>query len=256
MTMSQRTLAGVDGCKGGWIAVIERPQTELSCAVVKSFHDLLSLLGDDALVVVDMPIGLPDFIGAAGRGPERLLRLVLGDRKSSVFSIPSRQAVYTPNVAPVGMPAILAAHRASSAMARRTSYPERGVSIQAFSIFSKVRELDELLRSNPFLSRRVFESHPELAFWRLNGECPIRHGKKLRGRVDPDGMMERRNLLVSNGIPQTFLEMPAPGGSAVDDFVDACALLIVASHIATGEGKSLPDPPMRDAYGIPIAIWC
>ena len=40
-----------------------------------------------------MPIGLPDRVGPGGRGPERAVRPLLGERQSSVFSVPSRAAV-------------------------------------------------------------------------------------------------------------------------------------------------------------------
>jgi predicted RNase H-like nuclease len=59
-----------------------------------SFTALLQSLADDAVIAVDMPIGLPDFTARGGRGPETLVRPLLGERQSSVFSIPSRAAVY------------------------------------------------------------------------------------------------------------------------------------------------------------------
>ena len=66
------------------------------------------------------------------------------------------------------------AHRRASEIARKTSDPPRGVSIQAFGIFPKIREIDALLIERPELRRRVVESHPEVAFWRLNDCQPMR----------------------------------------------------------------------------------
>ncbi|TIP62247.1 MAG: DUF429 domain-containing protein, partial [Mesorhizobium sp.] len=63
-----------------------------------------------------------------------------------------------------------AAHRRASEVAKATSDPPRGVSIQAFGIFAKIREIDAVLIARPELRRRIFESHPEVAFCRLNGD--------------------------------------------------------------------------------------
>jgi predicted RNase H-like nuclease len=87
-------LAGVDGCPAGWLACLIDPTgaTPPEIRLFLRFAELLAL--DPAIVAVDMPIGLPETIGPGGRGPERLVRPLLGERQSSVFSIPSRAAVY------------------------------------------------------------------------------------------------------------------------------------------------------------------
>src|SRR5690606_24608734 len=85
-----------------------------------------------------------------------------------------------------------------------------GVSIQAFGIFPKIREVDVLLSERPDLRERVFESHPEVAFMRLNGGIPMRLPKKIRGAVNPEGMEERKALLCSLGYGQTFLDGRRP----------------------------------------------
>jgi predicted RNase H-like nuclease len=46
-----------------------------------------------------------------------------------------------------------------------------------------------------------------------------------------------------------------PCGAAQDDLLDALAGLTVALDIARGGGQSFPDPPGRDAHGLPVAIW-
>src|SRR5437763_193817 len=61
-------LAGVDGCKAGWIVVHREPGAAPSVSVFPSFPALLEAL-PDAIIAVDMPIGLPDFSRKGGRGP-------------------------------------------------------------------------------------------------------------------------------------------------------------------------------------------
>jgi predicted RNase H-like nuclease len=83
-------------CRAGWIAWIR-----IAGPVRSGFADLGAgslrscrcELGANAVIAVDMPIGLPDRIRGAGRGPEQAIRPLLGPRQSSVFSIPARAAV-------------------------------------------------------------------------------------------------------------------------------------------------------------------
>ncbi len=253
---ARRTVAGVDGCPAGWIAVIVAEAPPPIVAVFPDFGSLLAGLPGDTIVTVDMPIGLPDTTTRGGRGPEALVRPLLGQRQSSVFSIPSRAAVYAADAVFSGLERWYAEHRLASAVARATSDPPRGVSIQAFGIFARIRELDTLLRARPGIRHRIFESHPELAFWRLNGGKAMDTPKKIRGRINADGMEERRLLLAHAGLDRAFLDRRPPRGAGDDDFLDACAMALVAARIASGQATSFPSPPGADAHGIPIAIWC
>lgn len=249
--------AGVDGCRAGWLAAIAETGTQPEFRVFDRFAALVDALPGDALIAVDMPIGLPERCGPGGRGPEKLVRPLLGMRQSSVFSIPSRAAVYS-GVAPAltGAGGWLAAHQRASAVARDTSDPPRGVSIQAFGLFAKIRELDTMLRENPALRDRVFESHPELCFWRLNGKRPLAEPKKVKGAVYAPGLAERRRLLEAAGISATLLAARPPAGAAVDDVLDALAVLTTARNRRSGNALVFPDPPLRDGHGLPIAISC
>jgi len=247
-------IAGVDGCKAGWIAVIQRPAGQPEARVYQAFAELVASLGEKAVIAVDMPIGLPGFTKHGGRGPEVLVRRLLGERQSSVFSIPSRAAVYACDEDFTTVERWYEAHRIASDVARATSQPPRGISIQAFGIFSRIRELDRLLRFRNDLCGRVIESHPEVAFWQLNGGRPMALPKKVKSRVNPAGMEERRDLLTRFGLPQAFLAGPPPRGAGEDDFLDASAMLLVAARHARGETRCFPDPPGRDPHCIPVAI--
>src|SRR4051812_15664674 len=88
-------LAGVDGCPVGWMVAFVRPAgDEVRLRVLARFADIVAAPEAPATIAVDMPIGLPARIGPGGRGPEAMVRPLLGARQSSVFSVPSRQAVY------------------------------------------------------------------------------------------------------------------------------------------------------------------
>ena len=245
-------LAGVDGCRHGWVAVVGTVAETPRITLYPRFADLLADIPDDAIVAVDMPIGLPDRIAGSGRGPEQAIRRHLGRRQSSVFTIPSRAAVYAEEKFEI-WEEMLAAHRRASAVARATSDPPRGVAIQAFCLFPKIREIDALMTRE--MERRVFEVHPELAFWRLNGERAMTLPKKIKGSVNPEGMAERRTLLAANGFSTQILEADPPRGAAADDLLDACACHMIARRLAEGTAKPFPDPPLKTETGARMAIW-
>ncbi|SEG35065.1 serine/threonine dehydratase [Bosea lathyri] len=237
-------IAGVDGCKAGWVAaLVDSAGSEPPVLrVVSSFTELFVGENSPAIVAVDMPIGLPDRVEGSGRGPEQLVRPQLGQRQSSVFSIPARVAVHATE------------YLQACRLALETSTPPRKVSKQGFHLFPKIREIDALLRASPPLCERVFEVHPELAFATMRGEA-LTHPKKIRGAINPLGMAERRDLLIAAGVAPESVNARPPRGAAADDALDALAALVVAHHMLAGRGISFPDPPGRDSHGLPIAIW-
>ncbi len=140
-------------------------------------------------------------------------------------------------------------------MALAASTPPRKVSKQGFMLFGKIREIDALLRADPSLAATIYEVHPEVAFWALNGEQLLSEPKKVKGRPHPPGLAQRRRLLLEAGLPRATVEADPPPGAGPDDCLDALAGLAVAFAIAQGRGRPFPDPPGRDAFGLPIAIW-
>ncbi len=237
-------IAGIDGCRAGWIMASARTDAlaEVAVSVHARFADALALLPPGAFVAVDMPIGLPERIEGPGRAPERLVRPLLGQRQSSVFSIPSRAAVYAPDYA------------SSCRAALATSDPPRKVSKQGFMIFPRIREIDGLLRADPALAERLVESHPEAVFRALQGG-PLSEPKKVKGRGHPAGLTLRRALLIRAGLPEAAMPAIPPRGAGEDDLLDAFACLMTARALALGQAQSFPDPPLRDAHGLPVAIW-
>jgi predicted RNase H-like nuclease len=242
--MSAPWLAGVDGCRAGWIAAFVRPAgEETRVRIVPRFADVLASPEAPAIVAVDIPIGLPDRIGPDGRGPERAIRPLLGARQSSVFAVPPRAAVYAPDFA------------AACAAALAASEPPRKVSKQLFMIAPKICEVDAVLRADASHAGRVFEVHPELAFWRLNGERALDQPKKVKGVCYQPGLALRRSLLVAAGLPAPVVMSAPPKGAGADDLLDALACAAIARRIHERTARPFPDPPGRDSYGLTVAIW-
>jgi len=237
-------LAGVDGCRGAWIAAFIRPHgDDVRIAVVPRFVDVLDAPEQPAVIAVDVPIGLPERTGAGGRAAENAVRPLLGQRQSSVFSVPSRAAVYA------------ADYGEACRVALATSEPPRKISRQLFMIAPKICEVDAVLRADATASRRTFEVHPELAFWRLNGERALDQPKKIKGQCYEPGLALRRRLLIADGLPEAVVEASPPKGAGRDDLLDALACAAVARRLHAGAAQSFPQPAPRDAFGLPMAIW-
>jgi predicted RNase H-like nuclease len=245
-------LAGVDGCKSGWLVVLIRPEgqeIQIHHAPVGKFSDVISMA---AIVAVDMPIGLPEL---GGRDAENLVRRLLGPLSRSVFPVPSRKAIFSVRGPYANQTDRYAAHQQACSVAANTSKPPKRVTMQTFGIFPKIQEVDESLRSSPDATKRVFEVHPEVAFWQLNGKRPLTEPKKINGRPHLPGLAYRQQLLRDAHLPESSFNAKLPRGAGLDDLFDALACAAVARRLFKNCAISFPDPPISDGYGIPMAIW-
>lgn len=238
-------VAGVDGCRGGWVVVthiVGKPITA-RVSLARSFSEILAMTPEPLVIAIDVPIGLPERAGAGGRMCDVQARLPLGDRRSSVFSVPARAAV------------MQTAYRAACDVAFAHSDPPRMVAKQAFNLFPKIREVDALM--TPTMQKRVVECHPELVFWRLNGRQPLTLPKKVKSPSSVSGLELRRSLLVKWGFSETAWHDIGlrKADVADDDILDALANAAAAADIHNGVAYRVPDDPPCDAKGLRMEIW-
>lgn len=229
-------VCGVDGCPDGWITVTHDLRSgAFGWSVVPSLLALMAPRGSPRVVALDIPIGLPD-VGA--RECDMKARKLLGwPRACSVFPAPIR-------------PMLGAATHAEASAAREEAEGKR-VSIQAWAILPKIRDVDAVLRREPGIRSRVREVHPEVCFYFMAGGRPMRHSKKRRA-----GREERRRLLtrhfdrevdrVLGGVPRS--------GCGSDDVLDAFAALWTAIRIVRGQAVTVPENPGVDRFGLPMEM--
>lgn len=231
---------GLDGARGGWAAAALTDDGRCELRLVGTVSEALARWPGVRSVLVDMPIGLPD-------GPERrrcdvLARRILpGRRSSSVFAPPCREALSAPD------------HAAANRINRRVA--GRGLSIQAWHLAPRIRELDELLDQRKELRHIVLESHPEVLFTLLANDSGSEAGP-LPAKRSPEGARRRRGILEAHlpGACRLLDEVAVPRGKAAsDDWVDALVLGIVARRERGGPPR-LPEPPEVDGTGIPMAL--
>lgn len=229
-----RVLAGVDGCRGGWVAVT-RSEATLSAMVVESAAELLTALPINALIAIDIPIGLRQ---QGPRSCDQKARMLLGQpRASSVFPAPIRP--------------ILGAASYLEACAIRTAVEQKRMSQQAYAILSKVREVDALLRANNDLQSRVREVHPEVSFAIWNDGIPMGANKK-----SGVGRLQREQLIDAAwpGVREQLLKVVPRNRVKRDDLNDAFAALWTAIRIDANQAIHLPHEPLTDLAGLRMEI--
>jgi predicted RNase H-like nuclease len=154
-------VAGVDGTKGGWVAVV------LDDGHFDSDHLLLPVacdfteLADVEVIAVDVPIGF---------GPRRAdaaARAFLSGAASTVFTTPPRELLEQP------------------------FGPGLGLSAQSHALGPRIIHVTECANSDA----RLREVHPEVSFRAMNDRRPLLNRKKSAG-----GALERIDLLRRHGI--------------------------------------------------------
>ena len=187
MTDSAIKYVGVDGCPAGWIAVGLGDGNE-SCVKVfgrGKFPSLLEHFNDASVVLVDMPIGLPEDGAPSLRDCDRDARWLLGERWGSVFPVPSRRFVDKMMEIGWGYKDYSKANKWSKKCLGG------GISAQSFAITPKIVEVDKALKCDKSILSKVRETHPELCFMALSeNNQPMTHKKSER-----EGFEERCEIL-------------------------------------------------------------
>lgn len=225
-------IAGIDGCGPKWLAISCVPGSGKFEAQVLETSELADQPW--ALAAIDIPIGLPD---SGSRAADGAARKFIGPRSSSVFPCPIRPAL----------------DATTWEEACEITYQRNGhrISKQTFAILSKIRAVDECVRSTD-LRQRLFEVHPEVSFaawYRLPA---------LLGKKDVQGHEQRRALIAEHFGSEAFASVGAQVGGrrvAADDITDAFAALWSAERLLAGTAQRLPDASATDSYGLPMHIW-
>jgi predicted RNase H-like nuclease len=236
--VSMTRLIGVDGCRGGWLALIrDLPFIEINAYVFYDAEHLFGQVGSEDIMAIDIPIGLTN---KSYRTCDQLARKKLGwPRSSSIFTAPIR-------------PALDARNRQEADRITRT-IGGRGVGAQAFGIYKRVRDIDQIILKEESRHEKIFEVHPELSFMAWNRGKAIEASKKTE-----KGLIARSRLVEQYFRETVFSEVREKftrSLAADDDITDAFACLWTAERINKGTASCMPDPPERDRADLPMAIY-
>ncbi len=194
-------VAGIDGCRAGWIVVTVPAQGDIGNVTVDCVASLDVVIGDIdsgrlAAAGIDIPIGLP-----AG-GPRRCdveARKLIVPRHNSVFPAPPR--------------AVLGATSYREALARSRHIGGKGLSKQTFAILPKIAAVDALM--TPERQQHLFEVHPEVCF-RLLADRPMEYHKaNVAGRAERLAALREVYPDIDS---QSLVQF---AGSSPDDVLDA-----------------------------------
>ncbi|MDE0236890.1 MAG: DUF429 domain-containing protein [bacterium] len=230
-------VAGVDAAKGGWVmaTTATTPGSPVAFSVWPSFAGVWAEARSQGLLAVgvDMPIGLP---GQDLRRSDIEARELLGPRRSSLFWTPPLRALNA------------ASHAEANRLSREGT--SRGLSIQAFHLLPKVREVRSALTPENLSAKarpQAAEVHPETSFAMLAGQ-PMSASKH-----QPAGQAERGAALAPE-FDNLGTAPPSLPGTSLDDLLDAAAAAWTARRMAASTALILGRGEL-DATGYPMAIW-
>jgi len=214
---------GVDGCRGGWVAMVwDIERGEIVPEIHLTLADLIAAHEKAGAIAIDIPIGLNDT--GTRRCDLEARRLLRPTRASSVFPPPPSDILHA------------ATHAEAVVLSRNLI--GKGVPIQAFAIFGKMQEANDLV--TPEMQDRVVEMHPEVSFCMLAG-YPMIHRK-----AGQTGYEERRALLeAATGIslPDRKTAFTWARPAKPDDLLDAAVAAWTARRVADGTAGRLPVDP-------------
>ncbi len=233
-------VAGVDGCKAGWLVVVISTTPAVSITrtfVAEDFAEVLEETADCAAVAVDMPIGIPEIVEKGGRQCDKEARARLKPHGSRVFPSPAR-AVLTAST-----------YEEAKLANQRNSEGMNSISKQTWAIVPKIADVDAAM--TPELQQRVIEIHPELCFWQLNEETPVSLKKSTMA-----GALVRMTLLAEVGlVSETLNNVPTVPGADLDDVLDATVAAWTALRYSRGEAIQVPSQPPLDGRGLRMEMW-
>jgi predicted RNase H-like nuclease len=157
-------VAGVDGCKRGWVAVVLSDGRFCEARLLEGVRSSFAELAEMARIAIDVPIGY------GPRAADALARAVVGG--SSVFSIPERERFDAP-------------------------FAEGGgISAQAHALGDRIRYVTELAAGDP----RFREVHPEVCFTAMNGMKRLKFRKKSAGGAfERLGLLRKHGINIDPG---------------------------------------------------------
>ncbi len=224
-------VAGVDGCRAGWVWFKVELESETTSVDVVDLPELLrNRPRGIAVLGIDMPIGLLE----GSRACDKAARKLLGQpRGTSVFAAPCRAALRA------------SSHPEASTINRERT--GRGLSRQSWAIAPKIKQVDDAI--TPGSQHWAFEVHPEVCFWALNQHRPMAHSKRTAKGAD-----ERLGLLAPVFPNIEYHAAHRPPHVGLDDLLDAAVASWAALRGSRGDMDCVCVTE-RDEKGLSVGIY-
>lgn len=234
---------GVDGCPRGWFSVGFNASGEYELKVFSLFAGLVEYYAAAELILVDMPIGLPE--GPAERLCDPEARRALGKpRAAAVFRAPTRRATEH-----------LACNPGDVDVTKDVQKEDTGTSLAPFAlgIMPKMAEVDRVMLVR---QPRVREIHPEVCFWALNNRSSMKFSKKNREGIEERLCVLEQEEPQARNIYKTGCANFYRKDVARDDILDALAAAVTAYRGWPDQLQVFPknNAPQRDGRGLPMEM--
>lgn len=230
--------AGLAGCKIGWM-LISFDEEEPLYDVIRNADEMTSVFNKYDRIFIDLPIGLEDENKL--RECDILMKKALGKEYDDGMILPPIRAV-------------LEAPSYVEANAITFDYTEEPLAPETWGIVTKIKLVDNILKDNKELRDKVFESHPEYLFQKMNRGI-IFQKKNLKR-----GVRHRLELTIAEEeIAADFFrnikEEYRKNDVAEDKIVDAMALALYAKKSIGKDLKTMPENPQTDSEGLVKAYY-
>jgi len=218
-----KVVASVTPCPGGWLVSSAKLHAATfapeDSRVIPKFSQVFEERPSFDVIALNAPIGYPDD-PAEPRTCDVFARELLGRRRMTVHNAPLRSTL-------------------------ETGIPRADERLDAISLNLLARYCEVAAEMLPFRQRTVYEAHPELSFYVINSDTPLKRSKKSE-----EGIRERRALLEKR-IPgvKRILDIPVPGVPE-SHLYDSAAMLWTARRIFAKAGTRIPTDPEWDSEGM------
>lgn len=216
-------------CGPGWLVASAKLQGSTVAPeeprVIDSFADVLDEKPAFMAIALYAPVGFLDKAEPGGRTCDREARSLLGPRRGAAV----RSAPAWPDV--------------SDERSEPTS------ALDAVTAALLPRYAEAALEMAPYRQRLVYEVHPELSFFQLNDDRPVRYSKRFAA-----GRLERRQLLEAR-VPgvERILDALIPRVKPAH-LLDVAACMWTARRILARAATRLPIDPEWDSEGLRMEI--
>lgn len=218
-------MAGVKPCSGGWLVASAKLHGTIFSPdepqIIDTFVDVVDQRPTYSIVALNVPIGYLDESTSGGRTCDRETRSILGRRGAAIHSAPVRD----------GAEELSADHL--DAVSRM--------------LLPKYREVASEMA--PYRQRTVYEVQPEMSFFQINGDVPLKWAKGSQaGREERRSLLEQRVPGVEKILSAEFRRVP------FSHLLDVAALLWTARRIFAKAANRIPADAEWDEQGLRMEI--
>jgi predicted RNase H-like nuclease len=217
-------VAGVTPCAPGWLVASAKLNGAVFAPelprVVSSFAEVLDERPSFSVIALNAPVGYVEESHEGGRTCDRLARALLGRRGSTIHNAPTRKMLKEDGMV-----------------------TDDGLDAITNVLLHRYREVAAEMA--PYRQRTVYEVHPELSFFQINNDVPLRWTKKFEvGREERRALLEKRIPGIDRVLDIELDDVP------LAHLLDASALLWTARRIFARAGTRLPTEPEWDEDGL------